>query len=194
MFDPNKIQWSIVQSLLKEGRKIILEAYESRKWENRTGNLKDSYVAAVISGGTVLGWTYIDQDHAEFDERDVITSTHNITVDSGRQEAINFVLSYASQHSRQKSKITLLVGVAMFYAGILESGGYKVLTNIDVNLQRIKDKGVVLTDFKVGNIYADFKSGSEAQYKVGSNHIAYRRDVQVETLKDRKKSFDTKNK
>jgi hypothetical protein len=81
----------------------------------------------------------------------------------------------------------------MFYAGILESQGYRVLTNIDVNLQEIAEHGVVLTDFKVGNIFRDFGAGSEAQVKIGRKHIAYRKDVQIESLSDRKKSFDTKN-
>lgn len=192
MFSLDKITQPIVQALLKDGRRIIMEAYKSRRWKNRTGNLRDSYVAAVVSKGRVLGWTYVDQDHADYDERDVISDTHNITTESGRKEAINFVLSYAKQHSKA-DKIILVVGVAMFYAGILESQGYRVLTNIDVNLQEIAEHGVVLTDFKVGNIFRDFGEGSDAQVKIGRKHIAYRKDVQIESLADRKKSFDTKN-
>lgn len=198
LFNPETISSHIVLSLLKEGKRIIQEAYDKRDWNNRTYNLYNSYVAAVIHNGQVLGWEYLGPEHAPDPKyagfkSPTVRPYKSGDIQSGREEAINFVLSYASQH--RSKKISLIVGAAMFYAGILESKGYHVIAGIEENMQDIKAKGLILTDFKVGSMYKEFGIGSNAALKIGSNHIAYRNDIQVEKEdrdSRRKGTFNTK--
>jgi hypothetical protein len=191
----------VVDSLLKEGQRIIREAYESKNWNNRTYNLYNSYVAAVIADGKVVKSIYLGPEKNPSGEDEEYTGYKrwHTSVEQrlgandaqrGREEADLFVESYAKQH--KSKKITLVVGAAMFYAGILESNGYHVLANVSTNLENIASKGLHLTDFKLGNIFKDFKEGSNAQLVIGSKHIALRNDIDNWTQGNRRKTFDTK--
>lgn len=191
----------VVDSLLKEGQRIIREAYESKNWNNRTYNLYNSYVAAVIADGKVVKSIYLGPEKNPSGEDEEYTGYKRWHTNEerrlgandaqrGREEADLFVESYAKQHKGKK--ITLVVGAAMFYAGILESYGYHVLANVSTNLENIASKGLHLTDFKVGNIFKDFKEGSNAQLIIGSKHIALRNDIDNWTQANRRKTFDTK--
>lgn len=189
----------VIDSLAKEGERIIKEAYELRNWHNRTYNLYNSYVAAVIANGKVRAVRYLGPEHEPDPDYaggktkyDNTSRTYGmVDVESGRREAENFVLSYAKQH--KSKKITLVVAATMFYAGILESNGYHVLTNVDMNMQDIVSKGLHLTDFKIGNMFRDFKVNSNAALMIGREHIAYRREEMDETDRERKNTFDTRN-
>jgi hypothetical protein len=134
----------VVDSLLKEGQRIIREAYESKNWNNRTYNLYNSYVAAVIANGKVVKSIYLGPEKNPSGEDEEYTGYKrwHTSVERplgandaqrGREEADLFVESYAKQH--KSKKITLVVGAAMFYAGILESNGYHVLANVSTNLE-----------------------------------------------------------
>lgn len=189
-----------VATLLKEGKRIITEAYEGRLWNNRTYNLYNSYVAAVVHNGQVLGWEFLGPEHAPNPEyAKGANKYHNtgreyksISIESGREEAWNFVESYARQH-KSSEMITLVVGAAMFYAGILESKGYHVITGIKENLQELATKGLVITDAKVGNMYKDFAEGSNAQLTIGSKYIAYREEEMADKYEGRRnRTFNTK--
>lgn len=191
----------VVDSLLKEGQRIIREAYEYKNWSNRTYNLYNSYVAAVIANGKVVKSIYLgpeknpsgeDEEYSGYKRWHTNVSRRLGENDAqrGREEADLFVESYAKQH--KSKKITLVVGAAMFYAGILESNGYHVLADVSTNLENIASKGLHLTDFKVGNIFKDFKEGSNAQLVIGSKHIALRNDTDNWTQENRRKTFDTK--
>lgn len=198
-FNAKTITDHVVDSLAKEGQRIIREAYLKRNWKNRTYNLYNSYVAAVIVSGTVRKVMFLGPERKpskrpndNYDRPYYApdrTQKGGIDV-GGRDEALNFVMSYAAQHKQKK--VTLVVGAAMFYAGILESNGYHVLAGIDESMKEIKAKGLILTDYKVGNMFSGFKDGSNAQLMIGSKHIAYRKDQEVEKASDRKKTFNTK--
>lgn len=199
LLKPELINSSTVASLLKEGQRIIQEAYDNKNWNNRTYNLYNSYVAAVISGGKVLGWSFLGPEHEPEDKYargntkwdNTVRRYGSTDTTSGREEAINFVESYAKEH-RSTKKITLIVAAAMFYAGILESHGYHVLAGIEDNMENIAAKGLILTDFKVGSQYRDFLSGSDAQIAIGPKHIAHRTETHVEKESHRKSTFETK--
>lgn len=204
LFKPEKLRESTVNSLLKEGQRIIREAYESKDWNNRTYNLYNSYVAAVIANGKVVKSIYLGPEKNPSGEDEEYTGYKrwhtNVErrlgdndAQRGREEADLFMESYAAQHNTkaEKDKITLVVGAAMFYAGILESKGYHVLANVSTNLENIASKGLHLTDFKMGNIFKDFKEGSNAQLVIGSKHIALRTDTDNWTRENRRKTFDT---
>lgn len=199
LFDRDTITSATVLTLLNEGKKIITAAYEDRKWSNRTYNLYNSYVAAVVGGGKVLGWTYLGPEHAPDPKYERGANKYHNTgreykmssIESGRTEAWNFVESYARQH-RNSENITLVVGAAMFYAGILESKGYHVLSTVKNDMENLATKDLNIADFKLGNMYRDFLEDSNARILIGHEHIAFRKDENVERESDRKKTFNTK--
>ena len=199
-FNAKTITNSVVKTLAQEGKRIIKEAYEQKNWNNRTYNLYNSYVSAVIVNGKIRSIMYLGPEHAPTGLDDAkpkssawtsATERHikGIDVERGRREANNFVLSYASQH---KKGVILVVGAAMFYAGILESKGYHVISNISTNLRDISANGLFLTDFKVGNLFQDFKEGSDAKVMIGKDHIAFRGVELSENHAGRSTTFWTK--
>ena len=198
-FNAETITDHVVKSLAKEGQRIIRQAYLGRRWKNRTYNLYNSYVAGVIVNGRVRSIMYLGPEHApdpkyntgyKYGKKFHSTSRkigYN-DAERGRREANNFIMSYAKQH--KSKKVTLVIGVAMFYAGILERKGYHVLLGVGTELQNTKAKGLVLTDLKLGNLFATFGE-SEGTVRIPDKYIAYRQDISDESRKGRRGSFIT---
>lgn len=198
-FNAETITDHVAKSLAKEGQRIIRKAYLGRKWKNRTYNLYNSYVAGVIVNGRVRSIMYLGPEHApdprynkgyKYGKKFHSTSRkigYN-DAERGRREANNFIMSYAKQH--KSKKVTLVIGVAMFYAGILERKGYHVLLGVGAELQNTKAKGLVLTDLKLGNLFATFGE-SEGTVRIPDKYIAYRQDISDESRKGRRGSFMT---
>lgn len=204
-FNAETITDHVAKSLAKEGQRIIRKAYLGRKWKNRTYNLYNSYVAGVIVNGRVRSIMYLGPEHApdpkynkgyKYGKKFHSTSRkvgYN-DAERGRREANNFIMSYAKQHvpawNSKQPKVTLVIGVAMFYAGILERKGYHVLLGVGAELQNTKAKGLVLTDLKLGNLFASFGE-SEGTVRIPDKYIAYRQDISDESRKGRRGSFMT---
>lgn len=198
-FNANTITDNVAKSLAKEGQRIIRRGYLSRKWKNRTYNLYNSYVAGVIANGKIRSIMYLGPEHAPDQKyntggrygKKFHSTSRKIgynDAERGRREANNFIMSYAKQH--KSKKVTLVIGVAMFYAGILERKGYHVLLGVGAELQNTKAKGLVLTDLKLGNLFATFGE-SEGTVRIPDKYIAYRQDISDESRKGRRGSFNT---
>ena len=127
----------IIGALDKEGRRLIQLAYASREFENKTKNLKDSYCYGVFVGKNML-------------KSGFLTSTPDATKTnrgwSGRVEAEAFLSQVGKRLN--SGKISLIVGVALFYGSILEAGApplhrkYRVLANIEMDLRDLAQYGV----------------------------------------------------
>ncbi|MEE1082192.1 MAG: hypothetical protein UH850_00400 [Paludibacteraceae bacterium] len=198
-FNAETITDHVAKSLAKEGQRIIRHAYLNRKWKNRTYNLYNSYVAGVIVNGRVRSIMYLGPERApapKYNTRGKYGKKFHSTsrkigytyAERGRREANNFIMSYAKQH--KSKKVTLVIGVAMFYAGILERKGYHVLLGVGAELQNTKAKGLVLTDLKLGNLFSTFGE-SEGTVRIPDKYIAYRQDISDESRKGRRGSFMT---
>lgn len=181
-FNAKTITDHVCKSLAQEGERIIHKAYNSRTWKNRSYNLYNSYVSAVIVNGKIRSIAYLGPEHAPAADADYKPGSNEwldktrrrygiVDIERGRKEANNFVVSYAAQH---KKGIILVVAAAMFYAGILESDGYRVISHINTELDNLIGDGLYLKDFKVGSMFSDFKDGSDVKLKVDKKHIAIR--------------------
>lgn len=154
MFDPAKVSATVIERLANEGQMIIEDAYYSRDWNNRTYNLRDSFVSAVFVNGRLadngykVGDKTIKVDTVRYIGPEFSKTEINYGEDEdggfaikGRTEAENFIKSYASKHTRSKG-IQLVVAATMYYASILESKGYHVISEINTSaeeaLRRIK--------------------------------------------------------
>lgn len=177
MFNPEKITDKVCEALAKEGQKVIRRAYLNRNWKNRTYNLYNSYVSAVIVHGKIRSMMFLGPERAtkiHMREDGTVSGSNDVALQgidvSGRKEAIAFVKAYAEQH--KKKQITLVVAATMFYAGILESRGYRVLADMATSLEEIKSAGLHLTDFKLGSIFPE--SGPDAEVMIDPKYIALR--------------------
>jgi hypothetical protein len=199
-FNTKTITDEICKSLAKEGGRIIREAYETRNWKDRSYNLYNSFVSAVIVNGKIRAIDYLGPEHAPSDTNnskpgsnawlsDTLRRYGKVDIERGRKEANNFVVSYAAQH---RKGIILVIAATMFYAGILESNGYRVISHVNAKLGDITADGMVLKDFKIGNMFGDFKSGSDAQVKIGKEHITIRGEEIWEGRAGRSTTFWTK--
>lgn len=199
-FNAKSITDNVCKSLAKEGGRIIREAYETKNWKDRSYNLYNSFVSAVIVDGKIRSIDYLGPEHAPSDTNNSKPGSSEwlaetsrpygkVDIERGRKEANNFVASYAAQH---KKGIILIIAATMFYAGILESNGYRVISHVSTRLEDLIGDGLYLKDFKVGNMFSDFKSGSDAQIKIGKEHITLRGEEIWEGRAGRKTTFWTK--
>lgn len=132
--NPDKAREDLIGGLAEEGYRLIQLAYASRNWENRTKNLKDSYVSAVFENGVLV------KDSVRFLSRMPEAEKTNRGW-SGRDEANYFLDEIGGR--LKKHGIALVVGAAMFYAHILEvKWKYRVLANIDSELRALAQYGV----------------------------------------------------
>lgn len=146
MFNPDAITYAVAQALADEGKKLIVEAYENRMWQNRTHNLRYSFVSFVMANGKLVEGTERFLDDSTEPEEPISTTTRpkNYGEDEdggfalvGREEAKNFVKSYASKHTNEKG-IHLVVAAAMYYASILEAKhGFEVISQIEYSLPSV---------------------------------------------------------
>lgn len=130
---PEAVEADLVKSLAEEGKRLMQLAYASRGFENRTKNLKDSYCCGVYYKGKLIDGTvsFLSREpEAEKTNRGWI----------GRVEAEAFLESVGKQISRKG--YSLVIGVGLFYGGILESRGYRVLANIEMDLRDLAKYGV----------------------------------------------------
>lgn len=136
--NPEAIEKDIIRALEREGRRLIQLAYASRGFTNRTMNLKDSYCYGIFIGNKLFSSGFL-------------TDTPDATEDNrgwnGRDEAIAF-LERVGDKIKDKSRISLVIGVGLFYGGILEAGEpplhakYRVLANIETDLQELRTYGI----------------------------------------------------
>lgn len=155
------IKNDIIGSLDREGKRLIQLAYASREFENDTKNLKDSYCYGVFVDGKIVSSGFL-------------TSTPDATKTnrgwSGRVEADAFLEQVGAR--LKKNKISLVVGVALFYGSILEAGApplrrkYRVLANIEMDLRDLAQYGVRGNKYKAR--YAPDAEGSVV-YRVDKN-------------------------
>ena len=149
--NPKAIEEDIIRALEREGKRLIQLAYASRGFENRTKNLKDSYCYGVFIGNNLFSSGFL-------------TSAREATQDNrgwnGREEAEAF-LERVGRKIKDPSRISLVIGVGLFYGNILEKWGYRVLANIETDLQELKAYGIngykynVKYDFDKSNLKID---------------------------------------
>jgi hypothetical protein len=155
------IKKDIIGALDKEGRRLIQLAYASREFENRTKNLKDSYCYGVFVGKNMLSSGFLTS------EPDATKTNRGW---SGRVEAEAFLDKVGKR--LKNDKISLVVGVALFYGSILEAGApplhrkYRVLANIEMDLRDLAQYGVGGNKYKAR--FAPDAEGSVA-YRVDKN-------------------------
>lgn len=148
-FDGEALKRWIVNSLAEEGGRIINEAYETRGFTNRTGNLHDSYVSAVFVEGKLQKDTirYVGAEMSTtYREYANSTVKGEVEATKGREEANKFLAKY--QSSRNKTGgIVLVIAAAMFYSSIVENRGYQVLSQVQWELDRIANRGYSVSKF-----------------------------------------------
>lgn len=162
----NRIKEEIVKQLAADGERIITAAYNRKKWENRTYNLHDSYGSAVYVDGVLrkstkrfVGSPLADarrndkelgdfggertraqrgSSHAEFGRTgDKRYLTGDTILAYGRNEINKFLNNYKPV---TKDGIELVVAAVMYYAKILESGKYQVISSAVTSLNSVADK------------------------------------------------------
>ena len=151
-FNADRLAMQIVNSLAIEGKRIIDDAYETKTFKDRTGNLRDSYVSAVFFKGRLRKDTirYIGDDVIAGDaDRSSLSDTYReygnsyiggeVEATTGREEAEKFLNKL--QFSSRPSGISLVVAAAMFYSSILEGRGYRVISHVNYEFDRIKQRG-----------------------------------------------------
>lgn len=161
---------NLVKTLADDGEMAIRNAYNSRKWKNRLNNLWDSFVSAVfINGkvqngeggehGTVNTIRYANDSPQSKGSRLYGWVSGNVgDIDiTGRGEAANFIASYELRHHFEKG-IRLVVAATMFYATFLEDQGYQVISQIDYQLMKLRNKkySVRVAYYAGGDIKYDF--------------------------------------
>jgi hypothetical protein len=153
MFDPKRVTDKIVAILANEGYRIIKKAYDSRRWNNRTYNLHNSYVSAVYVKGKLRtdSIRYLSDEpippNPEYAWKAENRPYGDIDIENGRKEAENFLASYGRTHKTHG--IRLVVAAAMFYSGFLEAKGYRVLSTVQADLENLSREGLFVTDSKV---------------------------------------------
>lgn len=96
------------------------DAYAKKRFTNRTGNLHDSYACAVYVRGDLIKSTVRYLGNPMSKKRDPKTKKN------GHQTAHDYLYSHSFKSS--KDDIVLVVIAAMYYAGILESRWYNVIS------------------------------------------------------------------
>jgi hypothetical protein len=154
-FNAEKLEEWIVKSLADEGERIIKKAYDEKGFTNRTGNLHDSYVSAVFYKGRLQG------ENSKFGNTirfvgDEMSSTSRKYPNSevggeteatkGREEAKKFL--QRMQFGHQPKGITLVVAAAMFYSNIVEELGYRVLSSVSADLEKLKSGGYNIRQYQ----------------------------------------------
>lgn len=136
--NPEAVGKDFIESLAEEGRRIIMLAYASRGFNDRTKNLKDSYVSAVFKDGELIedSIRFLNRDPKEQDA----TRAHTSGL-WGREEAMYFLRDVKDR--QPKEGYSLVIGVGMFYGSILEKKwGYRVLANAYTELEALKTRGI----------------------------------------------------
>lgn len=165
-----QIRQDVVKLLTTEGEYIIKRAYEMRNWKNRTGNLHDSYGSAVFVNGQLqrnsvkfVGQAIADPSKADKEVGDFKGertraqrgSSHRqfgntgdkryLTGDTVLAEGRDEINKFFNSYKATPNGIELVVAAVMYYAKILESGKYQVISSAATSLNRVANnlgKGV----------------------------------------------------
>ena len=154
----DELQKDIIGTLAKYGEKIINMAYATRTFENRTGNLHDSYVSAVFVNGNLQKDTirYVGEEMSNVAREYDMMSNGDPEQRNGREEAKLFLSKFQFAEGRPNG-IVLVVAATMFYAGILESPkfNYLVISQVNQEMEAIKAAGLQLNKMNatLPNIY-----------------------------------------
>ncbi len=134
-FDLNKITDELIKSLANIGQELILRAYHTRGFFNRTYNLRDSYVSAVFVKGQlrVDSIRYVGKDLADVAKR--INNRYVV----GRWEAEEYIRSLKQNRN---DFIRLVIAAAMPYGETLEKRGYAVISHIGLDLDTVRQMGI----------------------------------------------------
>lgn len=159
--DADAVKNDVIGALDREGRRLIQLAYASREFENRTKNLKDSYCYGVFVGKDLI-------------KSGFLTSSPDATKTnrgwSGREEAEAFLSEIGDRINHER--ISLVIGVALFYGSILEEGKpplrkkYRVLANIETDLRELMRYGVKGLKYKAKY---DIDAENSVVYRVDKN-------------------------
>lgn len=150
MINAKKVSDTLVQALANAGEDIINKAYQRRDWNNRTGNLHDSYISAVFVNDTLIESSirFVD-DGTQLARRAVEVGAFGTKYWSGdpiqttgHEEALEFIKAYKKRGRGKMDKVQLVVAAAMYYSGILESKGYTVISNIEWDLIDLLRDGI----------------------------------------------------
>lgn len=159
------VENEIIDYLEKQGEIIIKDAYNRRRWRNRSYNLQDSYGSAVFRNGVLLRRTikYVSEtplanarknskelgdysgQRSKAQKGSSYTEFGKVNKDKrfldgdtiqayGRDEINKFFNGYKLA---TPNGIELVVVAAMYYAGILESGKYQVISSATTKLNNI---------------------------------------------------------
>lgn len=107
---------NMVDGLKVLGYKAMAYAYSKRGFKHRTRNLHDSYGSAVFVNGKLAA------DSIRYFGGVYSRKADEVTKKTGRQTLNDFFRSYSG--GAKNNEIQLVVVAAMFYAGILEAGGF----------------------------------------------------------------------
>lgn len=148
----------LVEQLANDGERIVKAAYASKGFKDRSYNLYDSYASAVYVNGILRHNTvrYAGPEKAKLSSARELGNyegertrpvhraaggdkrylTGDTVVAYGRDEAKRFLNDYKPAGTG----IQLVVIAAMFYAGIVESKGYQVLSQSYTELMALAAK------------------------------------------------------
>lgn len=149
MINAEEISETIIDALARKGEEFVRTAIESVTYNHRTWNLYDSYAWGVYDHGQLVRHGTLNTDsgisHMAKDPN------HGLW---GYQEAQKFLDEMEDEVNQDG--ISLVIGAAMFYSGILESRGYVVLANIQSDMEDLIndgiDGGAYVTDIPEGTI------------------------------------------
>lgn len=128
MINAEAVSLTIIDALERKGEEIIEESLRVKTYTHQTYNLYDSYVYGVYKNGKLVRQKEIT--------RTAKTPNHKKW---GYIEAQKFL---DEMESKVGDGLSLVVGAAMFYSGILESNKYVVLANIEASMNRILENGI----------------------------------------------------
>lgn len=134
-FDLNKITDELVKALADIGKELILRAYRTRGFFNRTFNLRDSYVSAVF----VRGKLREDSIRYVGKELSYVAKKINDEYVVGRWEAVEYIRSLKQNRN---DFIRLVIAAAMPYGKYLENRGYAVISHIGLDLDTVRQMGI----------------------------------------------------
>lgn len=148
-FNSYDVEQAAIEELKEEGQRIINKAYETKTFEDQSFNLHDSYVSAVFYKGRLLSKTicFVEPELSQW-KREYKNSMvgGEYEAKSGREEALKFLQKV--QFGHQPKGLTLIVAAAMFYSSILEGHEYKVLSQVDYELEQLKKGGLNVQKYR----------------------------------------------
>lgn len=130
----------LANKMANDGHKLIMKAYDQSDYnKNQTQNLHDSYGSAVFYNGKLVTGTmrFVGAIRASGGRYNSYTNS----IEYGRDEIKDFFNTYKAPEG-----LTLVIAVAMFYAGILEAGKsplrhkYKVISMVGDDIEMLASK------------------------------------------------------